>query len=114
MTSSSAFLAGAKALALLGARAAGIMPAMTLVEITYELQSPLSDEQLRSLGSFANTYGLLRFRVEDNNRLSFDYDASRLRETDVAPVLRHLNVPVTQKVTYREQTPKDQPEEDSP
>ena len=98
MTSSSTFLAGAKALALLGARAAGIMPAMTLVEITYELQSPLSDEQLRSLGSFANTYGLRRFRVGDNNRLSFEYDASRLRETEVAHVLRQLNIPVTQKV----------------
>src|SRR5216683_2347485 len=70
MTSSSTFLAGAKALALLGARAAGIMPAMTLVEITYELQSPLSDEQLRSLGSFANTYGLRRFIVEDNSQNS--------------------------------------------
>src|SRR5258708_19709931 len=98
MTSSSTFLAGAKALALLGARAAGIMPAMTLVEITYELQSPLSDEQLRSLGSFANTYGLRRFRVEDNNRFSLEHDASRLHETECPHVLRHLNIPVTQKV----------------
>src|SRR5260370_8474740 len=113
MTSSSAFLAGAKALALLGARAAGIMPAITRVEITYELQSPLSDEQLRSLGSFANTYGLRRFRVEDNNRLSFEYDASRLRETEVARVLRHLNIPVTQKVNYREKISRTVLEEDS-
>jgi hypothetical protein len=74
------------------------MPAMTLVEITYELQSPLNDTQLRNLGSFANTYGLRRFRVEDNNRLSFEYDASRLRETEVAHVLRHLDIAVTRKV----------------
>src|SRR6266852_2931434 len=38
---------------------------MTLVEITYELQSPLTEEQLRHLGQFANTYGLRSFRVND-------------------------------------------------
>jgi hypothetical protein len=76
-----------------------IMPAMTLVEITYELQSPLSQDQLRSLGSFANTYGLRRFRVDDaKNQLSFEYDASRLRETEVAHVLRHARITVTRKV----------------
>jgi hypothetical protein len=72
---------------------------MTLVEVTYELQSPLSQDQLRSLGSFANTYGLRRFRVDDaKNQLSFEYDASRLRETEVAHVLRHARITVTRKV----------------
>src|ERR1700736_2904982 len=73
--------------------------AMTLVEITYELQSPLNQEQLQSLGSFANTYGLRKFRVDDDRkRLSFEYDASRLRETEVAHVLRQARIPVTRKV----------------
>jgi hypothetical protein len=72
---------------------------MTLVEITYELQSPLNREQLVSLGSFANTYGLRRFRVEDGNtRLSFEYDASRLQEPQVTHVLRLAKIPVTRKV----------------
>jgi hypothetical protein len=72
---------------------------MTLVEITYELQSPLSQDQLRSLGSFANTYGLRRFRVDDaKNQLSFEYDASRLRETEVSHVLRQARITVTRKV----------------
>ena len=74
------------------------MPAMTLMEATYELQKPLTEAQLRTLGTFANTYGLRRFRVDDNNRLSFEYDASRLRETEVAHVLRQLNIAVTRKV----------------
>ena len=75
------------------------MPGMTLVEITYELQSPLSQEQLASLGAFANTYGLRRFRVEeDQKHLSFEYDASRLRETEVTHVLRHARITVTRKV----------------
>jgi hypothetical protein len=78
---------------------AGIMTGMTLVEITYELQSALNQEQLTSLGSFANTYGLRKFRVDDDKKhLSFEYDASRLRETEVAHVLRQARIPVTRKV----------------
>jgi hypothetical protein len=72
---------------------------MTLVEITYELQSPLTREQLGALGSFANTYGLRRFRVDEKqNRLSFEYDASRLKETEVAHVLRQARIPVLGRV----------------
>jgi hypothetical protein len=73
--------------------------AMTLVEVTYGLQSPLSQEQLRSLGSFANTYGLRRFRVDDaKNQLSFEYDASRLRESELTHLLRQARITVTHKV----------------
>jgi hypothetical protein len=72
---------------------------MTLMEITYELQSPLQSEQLRALGSFANTYGLRRFRVDEkSNRLSFEYDASRLKETEVEHVLRQAKIPVLRRV----------------
>ena len=47
---------------------------MTLVEVTYELQSPLSEEQLRQLGEFSNTYGLRRFRLDDSKKqLSFEF-----------------------------------------
>ena len=72
---------------------------MTLVEITYELRSPLTEEQLRQLGQFANTYGLRSFRVnEATNQLSFEYDASRLRETQVAHVLGQARIAVARKV----------------
>lgn len=72
---------------------------MTLVEVTYELQSPLSDEQLRHLGEFANTYGLRRFRLDDSKKqLSFEYDASRLRETQVAHTLGQARIAVTRKL----------------
>ena len=72
---------------------------MTLVEITYELQSTLTEEQLRHLGQFANTYGLRRFRVNESmNQLSFEYDASRLRETQVAHVLGQARIAVARKV----------------
>jgi hypothetical protein len=72
---------------------------MTLLEITYQLQEPLTPRQLGALGEFANTYGLRRFRVhEAKNQLSFEYDASRLKETQVIHVLRHAKIPVTGKL----------------
>ncbi len=72
---------------------------MTLVEITYELQSPLMLEQLRALGEFANTYGLRRFRVDEaKRRITVEYDASRLKETEVATVLRRARIPVVRRV----------------
>jgi hypothetical protein len=72
---------------------------MTLVDITYELQSPLTQDQLRHLGQFANTYGLRSFHVDEaKNQLSFEYDASRLRETEVAHVLGKARIAVTRKV----------------
>ena len=72
---------------------------MTLVEITYELQSPLTEDQLRHLGEFANTYGLRRFRVNDAmNQLTFEYDASRLRDTQVAHALGQARIAVARKV----------------
>ena len=74
-------------------------PVMTLVEVTYELQSPLSDEQWRHLGAFANTYGLRRFRLDDSRKqLSFEYDASRLRETQVAHALGQARIAVARRL----------------
>ena len=72
---------------------------MTLVDITYELQSPLTEDQLRHLGQFANTYGLRSFRIDESKKqLSFEYDASRLRETQVAHVLGQAKIVVARKV----------------
>jgi len=72
---------------------------VTLVEVTYELQAPLKAEQLRALAGFANTYGLRRFRVNEQLQLiSIEYDASRLQEAQVARVLRQANIPVALKV----------------
>jgi hypothetical protein len=72
---------------------------MTLMEITYELQNPLSLAQLDRLGEFANTYGLRKFRVDkQHNHLTFEYDASRLRDTQVAHVLGKAGIAVTRRV----------------
>lgn len=72
---------------------------MTFMTVTYELQGRLKPEQFRTLGEFANTYGLQKFRFDDKtNRLHFDYDASRLRETVVEHILRQAKIPVLRRV----------------
>ena len=72
---------------------------MTLVEITYEMQSPLTQEQMAKLGAFSNTYGLRRFRFDEAKKhLSFEYDASRLRETQVEHVLGQATIAITRKI----------------
>jgi hypothetical protein len=72
---------------------------MTLLEARFELQSPLTHDQLRSLGEFANTYGLRRFHVDESKlEVSFEYDASRLRETEVTHVLGHAGIPVLRRL----------------
>jgi hypothetical protein len=72
---------------------------MTFMTVTYELQEPLKLEQFRTLGQFANTYGLQKFRFDEKtNLLHFDYDASRLRESVVEHVLRQAQIPVLRKL----------------
>ena len=72
---------------------------MTLIEVTYQLQAPLQEEQLRALGEFANLYGLRRFRVDrERNQISLEYDGSRLKESELAQALRQANIAVSVRV----------------
>jgi hypothetical protein len=72
---------------------------MTFMTVTYELQKPLTPEQYRALGNFANNYGLQRFRFDEKtNYLHFDYDASRLKGTVVEHILREARIPVLRPV----------------
>jgi hypothetical protein len=76
-----------------------IIPLMTLVEITFELQSPLTAKQLADLAEFANTYGLRRFRHDEaHNLITFEYDASRLRQSQVVHALAGANIAITRIV----------------
>jgi hypothetical protein len=85
--------------ALQPARRACYTTAMTLLEIRYALASPLTLDQLKQLGEFANTYGLRKFHLNDTKtELSFEYDASRLRETQVAHVLGQAKIAVGKRL----------------
>ena len=72
---------------------------MTLMEITFELQSPLTNEQIRRLGVFSNTYGLRRFRTSDDGKqITLEYDASRLKQSQVEHVLGQARIAVVRRV----------------
>src|SRR2546422_9851400 len=63
----------------LGWRRPAIMRAVTLVEVTYQVQSPLKPGQLRAPGEFAHTYGLRRVRLgKEKKQSSFENNASPL------------------------------------
>ncbi len=72
---------------------------MTFMQVTYVLQSALSNEQIQQLGAFSNTYGLRRFHASDDHKmLTFEYDASRLKESQVAHVLGQVRIRVARRV----------------
>jgi hypothetical protein len=72
---------------------------MTFMVVVYELQNALKPEQFRSLGEFANTYGLQKFHFDEKtNRLQFEYDASRLKDTVVEHVLRKASIPILRRI----------------
>ena len=73
---------------------------MTLLEIGFRLQDALTPEQMSRLAQFANTYGMRRFALSENDTiLRFEYDASRLRNTQVEHVLRMAGIPVAERLT---------------
>ena len=72
---------------------------MTFMTMTFELQNGLRAEQLRALGEFANTYGMHKFRLDEKaNHLHIDFDASRLRETQIENILRQARIPVLRRI----------------
>jgi hypothetical protein len=72
---------------------------MTLLEIRYALASPLTADQLVRLSEFANTYGLRKFQLNDaRTELAFEYDASRLRETQVEHALREATIAIAKRL----------------
>ena len=72
---------------------------MTLLEVGFRLQEPLTQEQMSRLAEFANTYGMRRFEFSEENKvLRFEYDASRLRATQVEHVLRMAGIPVAERL----------------
>ena len=72
---------------------------MTLIEVTYELRAPLKDAQLASLAKFANTYGMRKFHLDESRTLlTFEYDASRLRETQVVHALGAAKIGITRRL----------------
>ena len=68
---------------------------MTKVTLHYHLTRPLGDEDFVNIASVHATYGMTRVQVAPSlDRITVDYDASRLMKSDVEAVLARHGIPI--------------------
>lgn len=68
---------------------------MTKVTLHYDLTRPLTDEDFDNIASVYSTYGMARTQVSPSlDKITVDYDASRLMKTDVEAVLTRHGIPI--------------------
>ena len=68
---------------------------MTKVQLHYDLTHPLTDEDAGNIATVHSVYGILQVRVAPSlDRITVDYDASRLVERDVEAALIRNGVPI--------------------
>lgn len=72
---------------------------MTYLEVVYRVARPLTGAQMRLLGDLPGHYGVRRLRLDETNgMLRIEYDASRLKETEVVHWVRGAGIPLTERV----------------
>jgi hypothetical protein len=70
---------------------------MTKVQAQFKLDKPLDEETSQRLADTSALYGILGLRVhQQQEALTVEYDATRLKERDVEAALRRAGVAVTQ------------------
>ncbi|HEY7337268.1 MAG TPA: hypothetical protein VH639_20425 [Bryobacteraceae bacterium] len=68
---------------------------MTKVTLHYDLLRPLGDDDLENVANVHGTYGIVRVRLAPSlDKLTVDYDASRLMKRDVEAELRRYGMPL--------------------
>ena len=68
---------------------------MTKVTLHYDLTRPLSDDDLGNIYDVHSTYGMARVQVAPTlDKITVDYDASRLTKKDVEAVLARFDIPI--------------------
>lgn len=68
---------------------------MTKVTLHYNLTRPLDDSDLENLANVHGTYGMARVQIAPSlDRITVDYDASRLMKTDVEAELARYSIPI--------------------
>lgn len=75
---------------------------MTKVTLHYDLTRRLTDDDYERVASLHSTYGIAHVQVDPSlEKITVDYDASRLMKKDVEAVLARHGVPirVEQKVS---------------
>ncbi len=68
---------------------------MTKVTLHYPLSRPLTEPELSSVADLPSTYGIERVQVASGlDKITVDYDASRLMKVDVESVLHQHGLPL--------------------
>jgi hypothetical protein len=68
---------------------------VTRVQLEYPLVRPLAGADAQAISSVHSWYGILRVKLAASlDRVSVEYDASRLSEEDVEDVLHRFAIPV--------------------
>ena len=68
---------------------------MTKVTLHYDLSRPLSDADLENIARVHGVYGMVRVQVAPAlDKITVDYDASRLMKQDVEAVLARHDIPI--------------------
>lgn len=68
---------------------------MTKVTLYYNLIRPLADDDLPSIANVPSTYGMVRVQVAPSlDKITVDYDASRLMKADVEAILMRHGIPI--------------------
>lgn len=72
---------------------------MTYLEVYYRFAGPLSPAQCKQAADLAGHYGILRIRLEEEKQLArIEFDASRLKESEVVHWVRRAGLPLTERV----------------
>ena len=72
---------------------------MTRVELPFALTAPLDEAVMNRLDQVHEIYGVLRINVEPGGqKLTVEYDATRLTTKDVEAVLARAGVPLVRTI----------------
>jgi hypothetical protein len=68
---------------------------MTKVTLHYNLSRPLNDDDCNQIAALHSVFGIARVQPNATlDKLTVDYDASRMMKTDVEATLARFGVPV--------------------
>lgn len=72
---------------------------MTKVQLPFALAAPLDEAAMNGIANLYEVYGILRIDVEPGGqKLTVEYDATRLGPKDVEAVLARAGVPLARSI----------------
>ena len=79
---------------------------MTLLEVVYRYGAAPVEAELRAIDNAREVYGIRRISFnEKDHTVRVEFDASRLRETDVANLLRRAGLDLGEKLVLARRYP---------